>query len=1065
MSKLAVWLLIALCADAARGAITLADKGKSPYSIVVDANASPSEQRAARELQRFLEEMSGARLPLASAGEIVRGPKVFVGDSPALRKLRLNLPLGELGPEGFILRAHGRHLVIAGGRQRGTMYGVYAFLERLGCRWFTSGVSRIPKTPLIRIDSLNAAEKPAFEYREPFFTEAFDKDWAARNRTNGAHSRLDESTGGKLQYYPFVHTFYQLVPPEKHFKEHPEYFSFIDGKRRVERGQLCLTNPDVLRIASEQVERWIRDHPEATLYSVSQNDWEGWCECGRCLRVEQEEGGKHMGPVLRFVNALAERIEKSHPDKLIDTIAYWYTEEPPAKARPRPNVRIRLAPIGICTAHSFASCPRSAYFAKNLKAWSEITNQLYIWHYNTNFSHYLLPFPDFDELAADIPLYKKHGVAGLFMQGAYEEGGGGEMAWLRSYVLARLLWNPSVNVNEVIDEFFQGVYGGAARRMRMYFDLLHHEVRPRPAGLGAHLWIFNVPDYSEALLTTGMQLLRQAETEAGSEAVARAVRKDRLSLEYLALLRAREYRVDGGFYSPAGLAGLKKQAAEFLRQVREFGIERLHEGQDLKLEDAYWEGLQSHPVHTLENAVWRADIVPGLNGRVVRLIEKPSGRDLLRRPPPGDLGYPALGGIMAGFYPDQHGRAWDVNWTVESASAEEVRLGAQAPGGLRLRRIYSLEAGGLQTRTVVENTGQDAQPVAIQVRADLDPVDIDTATVEFRTPSGATVERRLIVEGEPPAGREMWEKEKLPAGEWRLSSGAVNRFSGAQRALLTWSVKSRPGVTLALWSPESRLAPGGMLVLDAAYGRAAAAQKAALVYARSGNGVFGYKDTPKQPWSEYLVHDPDRPEPARVTTAHVASPSPPSDAITLFDGKDLSRFLPSKWKVENGYVEVTEGDLVTRGEFGDCQLHVEWRAPAPPVGGQMNRGNSGIHFMGLFEVQVFDSATVKIYADGQAASIYGQTPPLVNASKAPGEWQSYDIVFIAPRWADRKLKANPRVTVFHNGVLVQHDQEIYGTTLHRRLPGEIPAGLTKAPLKFSGHHNPVRYRNIWIRPL
>ena len=199
----------------------------------------------------------------------------------------------------------------------------------------------------------------------------------------------------------------------------------IGGRRGgTERGQLCLTNPEVLRLAIAQVEEWIAQHPEATIFSVSQNDWEGWCECDRCRRVEQEEGGQHSGPLLRFVNAVAEEIGKRHPGKLIDTLAYWYTENPPKNVRPAPNVRIRLCPIGICVAHSFTSCPRSGYFYRNLQAWSKITNQLYIWHYNTNFSHYLMPFPDFDELAADIPVYQKHGVVGLFMQGAYAKGGG-----------------------------------------------------------------------------------------------------------------------------------------------------------------------------------------------------------------------------------------------------------------------------------------------------------------------------------------------------------------------------------------------------------------------------------------------------------------------------------------------------------------------------------------------------------------------------------------------------------------------------------------------------------------
>ncbi len=800
--------------------VTLVEKGKSAYTIVVAAKATPSEQRAARELQRFIEEMSGARLPVATDARNVRGPKLLVGDSAAVKRLGVKLPLEELGPEGFVLRTRGANVIVAGGRQRGTMYGATALLERLGCRWFTSEVSRIPKTPTIRIDTLDVTEKPAFEYREPFFTEAFEKDWAARNRTNGDHSQLDASTGGKLQYYPFVHSFYQLVPPEKYFAAHPEYFSLIDGKRRVERGQLCLTNAAVLRIAIEQVEQWIKEHPEATIFSVSQNDWEGWCECDHCRRVEEEEGGKHIGPVLRFVNALAEQIGQRHPDKLIDTLAYWYTEEPPLRVRPAKNVRIRLCPIGICVAHSFASCPRSAYFLKNLKAWAGITNQLYIWHYNTNFRHYLLPFPDLDELASDIPIYQKHGVVGLFMQGAYAAGGGGEMAGLKSYLLARLLWNPNVDANAVIDEYLKGVYGKAAPQMKAYLELLQREVRPGPAGLGAHLWIFAVPDYSGALLKGGMELFRQAEAAAGDAATRKRIEKDRLSLEYLALLKAREYRVGNGVYAPADLAGLKKQAAEFLARAREHGIRSLHEGQEIGADDKYYAELAEQPALSLENEGWKVVIVPGLDGRAVQMIDKKAGRDLLRRPPPGERTYPDTAGLSAGVYPDQHGRQWEVKWAVEAASAVEVRLKGMGPEGLVVRRTYRLTEKGLATRTEAINTAQAARAVALQVRADLAPLDIDKEAVAFRAASGEEVRRPLIVPEKEPTGREMWEGEKLPAGEWRLQdTGAVNWFAGAQRALATWSVKSRPSVALMLWSPEKTLAPGESVAVEASYGR------------------------------------------------------------------------------------------------------------------------------------------------------------------------------------------------------------------------------------------------------
>jgi hypothetical protein len=180
---------------------------------------------------------------------------------------------------------------------------------------------------------------------------------------------------------------------------------------------------------------------------------------------------------------------------------------------------------------------------------------------------------------------------------------------------------------------------------------------------------------------------------------------------------------------------------------------------------------------------------------------------------------------------------------------------------------------------------------------------------------------------------------------------------------------------------------------------------------------------------------------------------------------DLSEWQESTWKVENGYVEVVEGPLISKREFGDCQVHLEWRSPNPPTGEVMNRGNSGVNLMGVFEIQIYDSHSIDIYPDGQAAAVYAQTPPLVNATRAPGQWQTYDIVFFAPKFEGDKLVEGPRVTMFHNGVLVHHNQEIYGGVAHRRLPKAFEAGKTTGPLLLGGHHNPVRFRNIWVRAL
>lgn len=811
--------LALLLAAASASAADLVHLGKSRFTIVVSAQAQPAERRAALEFQRFIHEISGAELPLAEDGRPLRGPLVLIGRSRALTRIAPALPPADLGPEGFVIETRGPHLVIAGGSPRGTLYGVYEFLDRLGCRWFTTDVARIPRLPTIPLGVLRLRREPAFEYREPFFTEAFDRDWAARNRVNGHHAALDASTGGKIAYYPFVHSFNQLVPPEKYFASHPEYFSLIDGKRRADRSQLCLTNPDVLQIATETVERWIAEHPDAVIFSVSQNDWEGWCECPRCRRVEEEEGGAHSGPLLRFVNALADRIAAKHPGKLIDTLAYWYTEVPPLHVRPRPNVRIRLCPIGICTAHSFASCPRSAYFYKNLQAWAKITDQLYIWHYNTNFTHYLLPFPDLDELAADIPLYRKMGVRGLFMQGAYPEGGGGEMAWLKSWVIARLLWDPSQDAWKLVDEFLEGVYGHAAPFLKQYLALLHSEVRPQPVGRGLHLWIFNVPPYSQRLLEEGFRLFDAAEKAADNGEIRRRVQKDRLSLEYLALLRAAQYDVRESRYAPANLDQLKQDARSFLNRARQHGIRSLHEGRHIEFDEKYYAALESYPIERLENRQFSAVIVPQLNGRVVRFFDKISGRELLRPAPQHSLSYPAAGGITASLHPDRHGPAWPVTWRVERPGQDQLLLSATLENGLHVRHRILLTQRGLTLETTAANPGAQEITAAIQHRAEADPAAIDDAILDYVPPAGPPVHRRLILPGEPPEGRLQLDAPALPADGFFLPAARFLTSSpNASRAIVQWTAKTPPAVTFTWWSDEGRLAPGAAVRLSSFYG-------------------------------------------------------------------------------------------------------------------------------------------------------------------------------------------------------------------------------------------------------
>lgn len=252
----------------------------------------------------------------------------------------------------------------------------------------------------------------------------------------------------------------------------------------------------------------------------------------------------------------------------------------------------------------------------------------------------------------------------------------------------------------------------------------------------------------------------------------------------------------------------------------------------------------------------------------------------------------------------------------------------------------------------------------------------------------------------------------------------------------------------------------------------------AIVLAAAYNSAMaqgvGYTDTPKLPDQPWRVHDADRPNPPVIDPGPAPAPAPvPSDAVVLFGGDDLSAWRhgdgrKAEWIVAgDGAIQVKPGtgDIVSRDEFGDCQLHIEWATPAEVVGESQGRGNSGVFFFGVYEIQILDSYDNQTYADGQAGAIYGQYAPGVNASRAPGEWQSFDIVFEAPRFDSGGSLVEPAyVTVFHNGVLLHHRRAFLGRTAHRTLPEYTPHA-DAGPIKLQDHGNPMRFRNIWVRPL
>ena len=460
--------------------LTIAQDGLAKAVIVISADATESEQHAANELADFLRQITGTKFEI-QAHPTAGKSRLLVG--PGAAKLAMSdFSIDGLGSDGIIIRTVGDDLILAGGRPRGTLYAVYTFLEEhVGCRWWSSKVSSIPIKPTLEIGTLNIRYVPPLEYRESFWFDAFNGDWAVRNKSNGNSVRVDDKRGGKHIYEGFVHTFFPLIPPKKYFGDHPEWFSEIKGKRSHERTQLCLTNEEMRKELIKNLKERLRNNPAATIASVSQNDWRGNCQCSKCAAIEKEEGSP-AGLMLRFVNAVAGEIEDEFPNVAISTLAYQYTRKPPKITKPKPNVIVRLCSIECSFSKPLAE-ERNKKFRDDIVGWSKICNRLYIWDYTTNFRHYIMPHPNLLVLGPNVKFFVDHNVKGIFEQGAYTSNGA-EMAELRAWVLAKLLWYPTLDGRKLIGEFIEGYYGPASSLIKDYLEITHDAVEESGDQLG-----------------------------------------------------------------------------------------------------------------------------------------------------------------------------------------------------------------------------------------------------------------------------------------------------------------------------------------------------------------------------------------------------------------------------------------------------------------------------------------------------------------------------------------------------------------------------------------------------
>lgn len=525
-----------------RKVYSLFENNSSSYAIVVGATASESEKYAASELQDCIKKGSGVLIPIKSTNEKHDGGRIILGFNEASHALGL-AAAPAIADESFIFKNVGGDILIYGGSQRGTMYGVFSFLEtELGVRWYTSKVTDIPQRSAYHFDALYHTEKPGVRVRNDFYFDAFKPGYAAHNRINGVMGGREQHGG--VEGYWGVHTFDVLVPPGKYFDAHPEYFSLINGKRTRENTQLCLTNPDVLRITIENIKEEIRKEPAYLIYDVSQNDHIGYCTCDQCQKISLAEGSE-SGLMIWFVNQVAAAIEQEFPDKYIGTLAYVYTRTPPKTIRPRKNVVVRLCSIECCFSHDLHSCAQNASFLKDLEAWGAIAPNMYIWDYVVSYADYLSPFPNFNVLQSNIKDFQRNHAIGIMEEGNFQSDGG-EFAELRAYVFAKLFWNPDLNYQELLNDFFSGYYGHAGTYVRQYYDLVQGLVT-KDVHITPNLSVENTL-FTTDFLTQSLSIFEKAERAATNEDQIHRVELASIGVLYMKCIRTPVLAREDGTY-------------------------------------------------------------------------------------------------------------------------------------------------------------------------------------------------------------------------------------------------------------------------------------------------------------------------------------------------------------------------------------------------------------------------------------------------------------------------------------------------------------------------------------
>ena len=545
--RIIIGLTIGLTLAVPARALTLARGGKAAATIVLAAGATASEQMAANEVADYLRRISGADFRVLPEDQApAKGSRVFVGPTAFAR--RKGLTADKLGPEEWVIRTVGSDLVIIGGQPRGTIYGAYHFLEDvLGVHWWNPFEESVPQRKTVQIGALNLHGKPVIQYRDIYMLYGHDGGrFAARNRLNrDGDAPITAQYGGCRDYGPpyHVHTFNLYFPPKEFFPQHPEWYSLLGGKRVAEGSQLCLTQPELRKAFLAKLLNYMDTSwaaakaagaPPPLVFSVSQNDCLNPCQCANCQAIAQAEESE-CGPLLDFVNYLADGIKGQYPEAYIDTLAYQYTQKAPKTIRPRDNVIVRL-----CDTESDPSQPITSEanqaFREHLSRWAQIARNLRVWDYAVTYANPIgMPMPTAQTYGPDYRFYAAHHVEGVFTELEFEILA--DMRDFKVWLMMKQLEDPFADYGKLAQTFTDGFYGPGGKYVRQYLTDLEKEAVARKTHCNWNSTPLSLTYLNLGFINHAQQLFDQAEKAVGKDAtLLRRVRHARLPLDRASLI-------------------------------------------------------------------------------------------------------------------------------------------------------------------------------------------------------------------------------------------------------------------------------------------------------------------------------------------------------------------------------------------------------------------------------------------------------------------------------------------------------------------------------------------------